>query len=61
MQKLLLESYFSDDGIEYSMCRIPIGGTDFSTRAYSYDDGKEDPDLNNFALTDEDFKYKVQI
>ncbi|XP_044265543.1 lysosomal acid glucosylceramidase-like [Tribolium madens] len=59
VQKFLLQSYFSNDGIEYSLCRIPIGGTDYSTRAYTYDDGEEDPDLNNFALTEEDFKYKI--
>nr|XP_015837066.1 PREDICTED: glucosylceramidase-like [Tribolium castaneum] len=59
VQKFLLQSYFADDGIEYSLCRIPIGGTDFSTRAYTYDDGEEDPDLNNFALAEEDFKYKI--
>lgn len=52
-------SYFSKDGIEYNLCRVPIGGTDFSTRAYSYDDGMTDPLLDNFALANEDLLYKV--
>lgn len=52
-------SYFSKDGIEYNLCRVPIGGTDFSTRAYSYDDGMTDPLLDNFALANEDLQYKV--
>jgi glucosylceramidase len=33
-QDKLLESYFSDHGIEYNLCRVPIGSTDFSERAY---------------------------
>nr|CAH7746783.1 unnamed protein product [Callosobruchus chinensis] len=36
IQKKILRSYFSKDGLEYSLGRVPIGGTDFSTRAYSY-------------------------
>lgn len=59
LQDKLLQSYFSDDGIEYSLCRVPIGGTDFSTRGYSYDDGDVDIDLTNFDLAEEDNKFKV--
>lgn len=58
-QKNLLESYFGDDGISYSLCRVPIGGTDFSTRTYSYDDVDGDTDLKHFALQKEDLEYKV--
>ena len=59
VQEKLLRSYFSEDGIEYSLCRVPIGGTDFSTHGYTYDDGDEDLDLKNFALVEEDYQYKV--
>jgi glucosylceramidase len=59
LQGKLLRSYFGPDGIEYSLCRVPMGGTDFSTRAYSYDDGEEDKELNNFRLAREDYLYKV--
>jgi glucosylceramidase len=59
LQETLLRSYFAEDGIEYSMCRVPIGGTDFSTHGYSYDDGDVDKDLVNFTLADEDHQYKV--
>ena len=52
VQEKLLRSYFSEDGIEYSLCRVPIGGTDFSTHGYTYDDGDEDLDLKNFALVE---------
>lgn len=48
------------------MGRVPIGGTDFSTRPYTYDDdvgdfGGADANLTKFALQSEDFKFKVNI
>lgn len=52
-------SYFSDDGIKYNIGRVPIGGTDFSTRKYTYADTKGVPDLSNFALATEDMELKV--
>ncbi|XP_063904865.1 lysosomal acid glucosylceramidase-like isoform X2 [Zophobas morio] len=60
-QTNLLKSYFSEDGIEYNLCRVPMGGSDFSVRAYTYDDGPPDPSLLNFELKEEDFLYKVRI
>jgi len=59
-------SYFGQEGIDYSMGRVPIGGTDFSTRPYTYDDdvqdlGGVDANLTKFALQPEDFKLKVNI
>ena len=59
LQETLLQSLFGKNGLEYNVGRVPIGGTDFSTRAYSYDDGTEDPQLHNFNLTYEDHNYKV--
>ncbi|VEN33464.1 unnamed protein product, partial [Callosobruchus maculatus] len=61
VQEKLLRSYFSDNGIEYNLCRVPIGGTDFSTRRYSYHDDVEDASLSNFKLQDEDHKYKIPL
>lgn len=59
-QTHLLDSLFSEKGAQYSICRVPIGGTDFSTRGYTYDDEHEDDiDLQYFALQPEDYKYKV--
>jgi glucosylceramidase len=57
-----LRSYFSDEGIEYSLARVVISGSDFSNRAYSYIDlpaGQEDWELNNWSLVDEDRDMKV--
>ena len=60
LQNRIISDYFSKSGIEYNLGRIPIGGSDFSTHAYSYDDNnKDDFDLLKFSLTEEDFKYKV--
>lgn len=58
-QNNLIESYFGSSGIEYSLCRVPIGGTDFSTRGYSYDDVEDDVTLEHFALQQDDLDYKI--
>ena len=60
LQQRIIEDYFSERGIEYTLGRIPIGGSDFSTRAYSYDDkSKDDYSFSHFALAKEDNDYKV--
>lgn len=58
---MIMNDYFSIDGLEYNMGRIPIGGSDFSTRGYSLDDNndQEDKELEHFALEMEDLEYKV--
>jgi glucosylceramidase len=55
----IMNDYFSHDGLEYNVGRIPIGGSDFSPRAYSLDDSTEDKDLHNWNLQQEDLDYKV--
>lgn len=53
-------SYFSEDGLEYNIIRLPIGSTDFSTRFYAYNQyPKDDTALSNFTFAPEDIKYKV--
>lgn len=45
------------------MGRVPVGGTDFSTHPYTYDDlppGQTDPLLTKFGLAKEDLKVKVR-
>lgn len=55
-----IRDYFGPSGLRYSMGRVPIGGSDFSTRAYTYDDGEEeDLELVNWKLQPEDVQYKV--
>ncbi|XP_060062556.1 lysosomal acid glucosylceramidase-like isoform X1 [Ylistrum balloti] len=60
-QEKLLKSYFSSEGIEYNLGRIPMASCDFSTRLYSYDDEPGDLNLTKFSLATEDFKYKIPI
>nr|CAD7429896.1 unnamed protein product [Timema monikensis] len=59
-QDNLLKSYFAPTGIEYTFIRVPIAGSDFSTREYSYDDVNGDISLVHFGLAEEDYQYKVQ-
>ncbi|XP_054158420.1 putative glucosylceramidase 3 [Oppia nitens] len=57
----ILRDYFSSGGLEYNVGRIPIGGSDFSSRAYSLDDSNEDRGLRNWSLAEEDLQYKIPI
>ena len=61
LQQKLLTSYFSQDGIEYSIGRIPMASCDFSTSPYSYDDHDGDFQMVNFSLTKEDFHLKIPL
>lgn len=40
---------------------MPIAGTDFSTRFYTYDEVPEDVELKHFNLTYEDYDYKIPL
>ncbi|CAG2115983.1 unnamed protein product, partial [Medioppia subpectinata] len=58
----LIGDCFGKEGLEYNMGRIPIGGSDFSTRAYSLDDNtNDDKPLAKFNLTQEDLDLKIPI
>ncbi|CAH1102131.1 unnamed protein product [Psylliodes chrysocephalus] len=67
LQNKLMRSYFSEDGLEYNLGRVPIGASDFSLRPYTYEDTEdddpncEDPELTKFKLAEEDYKYKLPI
>lgn len=60
LSKQIIDNYYSTNGIEYTIGRVPVGGCDFSTRPYTYNDNQDgDFNLDHFALADEDMKYKV--
>ncbi|XP_025018572.1 glucosylceramidase-like isoform X2 [Tetranychus urticae] len=63
LQDQIMRDYFSTDGIDYSIGRVPIAGTDFSDRAYTYDDNndEEDLELKHFALQHEDTNLKIPM
>jgi glucosylceramidase len=52
----LLRTMFGQDQHALSIGRIPIGASDYSTAAYSYDDGAADPELKRFSI-DHDRDY----
>lgn len=51
--------YDQKSGSRYSIGRIPIAGTDFSSRPYTYDDVENDAALKHFALTQDDYELKI--
>lgn len=56
----LFRAYYDPKrGSRYTLGRIPIGCTDFSTRIYTYDDTPGDTLLKNFSLAPEDYNYKI--
>ncbi|XP_076767210.1 lysosomal acid glucosylceramidase-like [Xylocopa sonorina] len=56
----LIRAYYDPkEGSRYTLGRIPIGATDFSTRYYMYDDVANDTSLKHFALVKEDYEYKI--
>ena len=63
MAEGVIKDYYSGTGIEFTVSRITIGASDFSTRWYTYDDlttdGEQDFDLKKWKLQDEDIKHKV--
>ncbi|XP_014678234.1 PREDICTED: glucosylceramidase-like [Priapulus caudatus] len=61
VQNNLLQSYFGETGIEYTIGRVPMGGCDFSTRKYTYDDTEDDFMLSHFSLASEDLEYKIPV
>ncbi|KAK0082307.1 hypothetical protein PV326_007246 [Microctonus aethiopoides] len=58
-QEMILQTYFGSNGSRYSLGRVPIGGTDFSTRPYTLDDTPGDTELSSFSLANEDKNYKI--
>lgn len=53
-------AYFGLNGSRYNYGRVPIAGSDFSTRPYTYADTK-DPTLKSFRLAPEDTLYKIPL
>lgn len=60
-RNLLLKSYFSEEGIEYNIIRVPMASCDFSVRTYTYDDTPDDFQLRDFSLPEEDVKLKIPL
>ncbi|CAJ0573707.1 unnamed protein product, partial [Mesorhabditis spiculigera] len=59
-EERLLGAYFSDEGLEYTLIRIPMASSDFSTREYSYVNTPNDFTLDSFHLAEED-DWKIKF
>ncbi|KAK4317130.1 hypothetical protein Pmani_011764 [Petrolisthes manimaculis] len=59
-QDHLIRSYFGPEGLEYDLVRVPIAGTDFSTRPYTYLDDHHQ-NLDDFTLSTEDIEHKLPL
>ena len=47
----LLREFFSHEAMNFNVCRSCVGSSDYSTRAYTYDDAaKPDPTLAGFSI-----------
>lgn len=55
LQDKIFQDYFSESGLKYSLCRLPIGSTDFSPSSYSY---SQKSDLSDFSI-DKDYEYII--
>ena len=53
----ILDDYFLENGLNYQICRVPIGSCDFALNSYSYS-YKED--LSDFSI-EEDMKQLIPI
>ncbi len=50
-RQALLRDLYGADGLGLSVGRVPLGSSDYSRSAYSYDDtGDPDPDLKHFSI-----------
>ncbi|XP_060524484.1 lysosomal acid glucosylceramidase-like [Cylas formicarius] len=59
-QDKLLQSYFADDGIQYTINRVLMGTSDFSVRGFTNLDEKDET-LESFALVPEDSEMKIPV
>jgi glucosylceramidase len=57
---LITELFSPTSGIGISFVRLPIGASDFSRTAFTFDDGSADPSLTNFSIS-HDLTYTVPV
>mmetsp|Transcript_38666 Transcript_38666/g.61275 ORF Transcript_38666/g.61275 Transcript_38666/m.61275 type:complete len:529 (-) Transcript_38666:63-1649(-) len=60
VQQQIINSYYADDGIQYTVGRLPMAGCDFSTYPYSYCDTDGDFNLTTFSV-DVDLTTKLPL
>ena len=55
-----LKDIYTQDGLDLSVGRVTIGSSDYSAELYSYDDVKDDEDLQHFSI-EKDMAYVVPM
>ena len=55
-----LKDIYTQDGLDLSVGRVTIGSSDYSAELYSYDDVKDDKDLQHFSI-EKDMAYVVPM
>ncbi|GAB9477345.1 putative glucosylceramidase 3 [Globisporangium polare] len=50
LQQKVVDAYYSDTGLQYSLGRIPIASSDFSESIYSYNDVVGDLEMAHFSI-----------
>uniref|UniRef100_A0A914E461 Glucosylceramidase n=1 Tax=Acrobeloides nanus TaxID=290746 RepID=A0A914E461_9BILA len=61
LQSTLLGAYFGEEGIGYTIGRVPMEGGDIDGYEDTDDNVPNDFDLNHFNLTDVDFLLKIPV
>jgi glucosylceramidase len=56
----LLNEFFSAEKMNLSMCRTCIGASDYSTSAFTYDEGEPDPEMKRFSVQ-HDQEYIIPV
>ncbi|TMW62437.1 hypothetical protein Poli38472_005055 [Pythium oligandrum] len=50
LQQKVLDAYYAESGLQYTVGRIPISSSDFSTSIYSYNPVVDDFDMKHFSI-----------
>lgn len=50
VRKDIITDLFSPEGVNFSLCRMPLGSNDYSFNYYSYDDVPDDFEMKNFSI-----------
>ena len=56
-RKAFINSYYSEEGLNYSLARLPIGSCDFSLKSFSYSSRE---DLSDFSI-EKDKEYLLSL
>jgi glucosylceramidase len=61
LQQQVIDAYFAQDGLQYTLGRVPIGSCDFSESVYSYNPVVDDFDMKNFSIEVDRATHKLDF